>query len=299
LGVPLFVILSGVLLLDPAKADESLTTFFKKRFARIGIPLVFWTIAYFAWANQIHGTQLTVNNIFAGLLSGSYPHLWFLYLLIGLYSITPVLRVVVKYLNRQKFTYFLTVWFIGTVLVPFMRIFLPSVGYNPVMFVFTGWTGFFVLGVYLLKNKTQPWTIWLCLITGLAVAVIGDGIVPLYMGAQATGFFHDYLSFNVIIASAALFLLLASVPASKIQTGNSIVNRLVCWMGKNTLGIYLVHVMVLETIEYGYLGVQLNMNLVSPIVEVPLLVAVTLAVTSLIVYALNKVPYVNRILGSL
>jgi len=74
LGVPLFVILSGVLLLDPAKADESLTVFFKKRFARIGIPMIFWTLIYFGWA-YFRGNQMTPENTVGALLSGSYgPH---------------------------------------------------------------------------------------------------------------------------------------------------------------------------------------------------------------------------------
>ncbi len=299
LGVPLFVILSGVLLLDPAKADEPLLVFFKKRFARIGIPMIFWTIAYFVWTYYVRGGQVTPENFLGGLLGGSYGHLWFLYLLVGLYSVTPVLRVIVKYLDRQKFTYFLAVWFGGTIFVPFMKVFLPNVSYNPVMFVFTGWTGCFVLGVYLLKSKVKvrPGILYLCLIAGLLVAVFGDAVAPLFGGPNSVGFFHDYLSFNIIVASVALFLVLAAVPASRIQNGNATVNRFVNWVGKNTLGIYLVHLMVMEALEAGYLGLQLNMNVMSPIVEVPLLAVVTFVLTAAIVYGLKKIPYVHKILG--
>jgi surface polysaccharide O-acyltransferase-like enzyme len=61
LSVPLFVMLSGVLLLNPAKADEPLDVFFKKRFARIGLPMIFWTIGYFAWGYFVHGTPFTMT----------------------------------------------------------------------------------------------------------------------------------------------------------------------------------------------------------------------------------------------
>ena len=47
LGVPLFVMLSGALLLNPAKADEPMGVFYKKRFWRVGLPLIFWTLVYF------------------------------------------------------------------------------------------------------------------------------------------------------------------------------------------------------------------------------------------------------------
>jgi surface polysaccharide O-acyltransferase-like enzyme len=295
LGVPLFVILTGVLLLDPAKTDEPLIVFFKKRFARIGIPMIFWVATYFVWAYATRGAQLGFDNFLGGILSGSYGHLWYLYLLVGLYSVTPALRVLVRYLDRPKFTYFIAIWFIGTLLVPFMAVFLPDVGYNPVMFVFTGWTGCYVLGGYLLKNSVQPKprTLYIWVIAGLLVAIIGDALVPVFVG-EASGFFHEYLSFNMIIASAALFLALTAVPKTRFETP-TMVNRLVNWLGQNTLGIYLVHIMVLEALEAGYLGLTLNMGTLSPIIEIPLLTVVTLVLTSLIVYVIGKMPYVNRI----
>ena len=40
-GVPLFVMLSGALLLQPSK-KEPLRLFFKKRWTRIGLPFLFW-----------------------------------------------------------------------------------------------------------------------------------------------------------------------------------------------------------------------------------------------------------------
>jgi surface polysaccharide O-acyltransferase-like enzyme len=56
LAVPLFIMLSGALLLDPARADESMKVFFKKRFARIGLPMIFWTIAI------SHGGSMFADN---------------------------------------------------------------------------------------------------------------------------------------------------------------------------------------------------------------------------------------------
>ena len=299
LGVPLFVILSGVLLLDPAKENESLTVFYKKRAARIAIPIAFWTVWYFGWSYFVRGNPLTPNFLFEGLLNGSYFHLWFLYLLIGLYLVTPVLRTIVKYLDFQKFTFFIALWFAGTVAEPFMKIFLPDVYFNPVMFMFTGWAGTFLLGVYLLKSPKAPsWRLIVILIAGLLVSVIGDAVAPLYAGEASVGFFHEYLSFGIILAAAALFLLLAAVPKSQLQTQHATFSRVVNWVGKNSLGIYLVHVMILETITNGYLGgFKINMGTVSPIIEIPLVTALTFVLTCLLVYGIKKIPYANKILG--
>ena len=78
-----------------------------------------------------------------------------------------------------------------------MKIFLPNVGFNPVMFVFTGWAEIFLLGVYLLKTPSRTRTMYLYLIIGLLIAVIGDGVAALFAGAGAIGFFHDYLTLTL------------------------------------------------------------------------------------------------------
>ncbi|MGW8289404.1 MAG: acyltransferase, partial [Candidatus Bathyarchaeia archaeon] len=99
-AVPLFVMLSGALLLQPAKLDEPLGVFFKKRLNRIALPFLFWGIAYFAWRAFVNGETLTANSILQGVLTGPYNHFWFLYLLVGLYLLTPVLRVLVAHIRR-------------------------------------------------------------------------------------------------------------------------------------------------------------------------------------------------------
>ena len=50
-AVPLFIMLSGMLLLQPAKLNESLGVFFKKRLNRIALPSCFWGSAYFCMTN--------------------------------------------------------------------------------------------------------------------------------------------------------------------------------------------------------------------------------------------------------
>ncbi len=295
LSVPLFVMLSGVLLLNPEKTDEPLRVFLKKRLARVGLPIIFWTIAYFAWNYYLHGFQLTPTNIIQGLIGGSYYHLWFLYLLVGLYLATPVLRIVVKYLDRQKFKFFLSVWVVGTFSVPFINGF-GVFGYNPVMFVFVGWIGYFVLGTFLLKSNVSRRTLYVCLALGLAWTVAMDGLLPAVTGGKFMGFFHEPLNFSLVLASTALFLLLTAIPANKIE-GHPKVNRALHWVSINTLPLYLLHVMVMEVLQNGWLGLSINMDVLAPIIEVPLLTVVTFALTVLIVYPLKKIPYVNKLIG--
>jgi len=59
MGVPLFLMLSGSLLLGSSKWDEDLSSFFKKRFIRIGLPFIFWSIIFFFWAFYVENQLLT------------------------------------------------------------------------------------------------------------------------------------------------------------------------------------------------------------------------------------------------
>jgi surface polysaccharide O-acyltransferase-like enzyme len=295
LGVPIFVMLSGALLLDPAKTDEPMGVFFKRRFNRIGVPLIFWTVLFFIWSFNVHGTPFTLFNIGQGLLSGAYPTFWFLYLLVGLYLVTPIMRILVKHIDRKKFAFLLVVWFAGTVAIPLIHTF-TAFDYYPVMFVFTDWAGYFLLGVYLLNTKMRRSINYLALALGLLVAIVGDWLLTATAGETATGFFHGYLSFNMIIASAALFLILVGIPRTRVESGNGVVNRVIHWVGRNTLPIYLVHIIVLESLQLGLLGFTLpyTYNL---IVDVPFIAFVTFVLTVAIVYPLKKIPYLNRLIG--
>jgi surface polysaccharide O-acyltransferase-like enzyme len=296
LSVPLFIMLSGVLLLNPEKADEPLRVFFKKRLTRIGVPIVFWTVAYFAWNYYLHGFSFSPTNVVEGLLSGSYYHLWFLYLLVGLYMATPVLRVLVKNLDHRRFRYFLTLWVIGTFTIPFINAF-GGLGFNADVFIFVGWVGYFLLGVFLLQTQVSRRLLYACLVGGLAATVVADGFVPAVLGANFMGFFHQPLNFTLVLSSAALFMLLIHTETHEKASHHPTIHRLISWISKNTLPIYLLHIMVLEALENGYLGLSLNMTVLSPILEIPLLTLVTFALTALIVYPLKEIPVVNQLIG--
>lgn len=83
-SVPLFVMLSGALLLNPSKINEPLGIYLEKRLKRIGLPLLFWGMVYFAWRRFANHEALTLDTIVRGFLGagGQYPyfHFWFLYM---------------------------------------------------------------------------------------------------------------------------------------------------------------------------------------------------------------------------
>jgi surface polysaccharide O-acyltransferase-like enzyme len=295
IGVPLFVMLSGALLLNPVKANEPLRVFYKKRFNRIGIPLIFWTIFYFIWAFTVRAKPVTLFNIGQGILDGSDPILWYLYLIVGLYAVTPVLRVLVKHVHRNLFTYLLILWFAGTVITPFIHTF-TTFAFNPVMFVFFDWVGYFLLGIYLLKANVRKSIAYLAAGLGLFAAVFGAFLMEATVGELYAGYLHNYMSFNIIIGSAAIFFLLLSIPPNRIESHIK-TNRVIHWISGNTLPIYLIHIVVLEMLTAGYFGAVLYMITGNLVVDVPILALIVFGVSAALVYVLKKIPYVEKLIG--
>src|SRR5208337_1005612 len=117
IGVPLFVMLTGALLLQPSK-NESLSVFFKKRWARIGLPWIFWGGAYFAWDFLVEHQAFTSSAIIQGILNGPYYQFWYLYMLVGLYLLTPILRIFIAHADQTIIKYFVILWFLGVAIIP-------------------------------------------------------------------------------------------------------------------------------------------------------------------------------------
>ena len=88
-SVPCFVMISGALLLEK---DENTLFFFKKTFRKIYIPAIIVGMGYFVVALVSSGYDwvFTIKKA----LSGNFYNLWYLYMLAGLYLITPLISII-------------------------------------------------------------------------------------------------------------------------------------------------------------------------------------------------------------
>ena len=294
--VPLFVMLSGALLLQPSKVEEPLKVFFKKRVARIGLPLIFWGATYFAWRYIASNEALTLNSIGQGIVSGPYYHFWYLYTLVGLYLVTPILRVLVAHAGRKVLRYFLVLWFVGTAVVSILYIFV-TFSLSSDVFLLTGFVGCFLLGLYLLDVRLKNRTLYVLWFVGFAWTVVGTYLITYFVGGHLQYFFYDFLSINVILAAAALFMLLSHIPADYVGRKSLRTNKLVHFIGQSSLAIYLLHIVVLESLHRGFFGVQISIMSLNPILEIPLATAITLFICLIILYPASKIPALKKLIG--
>ena len=100
--VPLFVMISGVFLF-PVKNEGA---FFRKRFSRVLVPFVVWCVVYafyLYWQGMttLQGALLDILKIPVNF-GTDVGHLWFVYMLLGIYLIAPRVVAVGRIREPQK-----------------------------------------------------------------------------------------------------------------------------------------------------------------------------------------------------
>ena len=316
MGIPLFLMLTGALLLQPEK-NESLRTFFRKRWNRIGLPFIFWGAAYFAWDFLVIRIPFTLSAVIWGILDGPYTQFWYLYVLIGLYLLTPILRAFINQADQTLLLYFVVIWLLGAAIIPVFGLLTPY-QLNSNVFTITGYVGYFVLGTYLLTAQMRRSTLSILMILGVALTGFFTYVLAATVGGTEMYFFQQYFSPTVILSSVMLFMLLLMFKPPVVQEGRSTLvqggsnllvqkeisnvppprtNKLIKAISANTLAIYLFHVMVLESLENGYFGFAINRTTLNPIIEVTLMTAIVLFVSLGVILLLKKVPYLRKLIG--
>jgi surface polysaccharide O-acyltransferase-like enzyme len=294
--VPLFFMVSGLLLLDPTR-QESTLVFFRKRFVRVMVPFLAWAAIYLAWRAVYHGEALALGAALRELFEGPiYVHFWFLYVLLGLYLVTPILRPYARQADSEQLLYFLLLWFATVSLLPSLNRFTglqSALG----LVVTTGFVGYPVLGHALrdVRLSGRGWMLALATLIALtAVTACGSYWLSLPSGTFDE-FFYSNLSPNVIGMSICSFLLLRSLPWQRIASRAPAAQRIVSWLARMSFAIYLVHMIVLELLSGGALGFRLSASTGHPLLAIPAATGLVIAVSGAISAVLQRIPYVRRI----
>lgn len=292
--VPVFVMVSGVFLLNPKK-EYGINKLFCKKLLRIVTAYLFWAFFYAVigcagrWNNG--WTRDDLHLFFFYLYNGHY-HMWFLFMISGLYIITPILRQIVK--NETITFYFLVLWLVwGTIkmieLLPHTRILSDTVKQFDVNLV-AGFSGYFMWGYWLLQHRLPPVARKSIYLLGIlsALGTAGMNGALGFMLNRTGSWLYEYTFPNVFLMATAVFVFCQYYFqdrsfSPKCQKGIALV-------GKWSFGIYLVHAFFLEYFE----KVGFPHFFCHPIVSVPVTSIVCFSASLATVFFLSKIPVINK-----
>jgi surface polysaccharide O-acyltransferase-like enzyme len=236
-AVPIFIMISGVLLLNEKNSDISWRSF-QKRLSRIGIPLLVWTLIY-AFYLSFHEKGFSGQH-FIELIKKSVnlpvaPHLGFLYLLFGLYLLLPFLSTFVHFAKQKSIQYLLFLWFLSGVLA--LLGWFSS--YNIVGVA--GFSGYLIFGHYLNQTnskKINRYAYFVLYPIGLLVTFFGTLFLSKKSGVLDE-YFYQYLSANVILMSAGIFLFFKNINFKFLNT--SFCKTYLPTLSVASFGVFLIH----------------------------------------------------------
>jgi surface polysaccharide O-acyltransferase-like enzyme len=282
-SVPLFVLASGALLLGKDKI-EPLRSFFKKRSVRIVLPFFVWVAVYFLFRFFVNGETLTINVIIQGTLTGPYYHFWFVYMLFGLLLATPLLRVFISYANATTIYYVIGLAFFSSAILPILSI-LSGYSLLSNILLPTGWVGYYLLGAMIRKTKTRLAYPITGFIVGTLIVMSSTFWLTSVNGGVLDQFTYDFLSAPVVLASVSAFLLLKQMNIGNPSKRTHV--KILRAVSASTFSIYMVHPLLIDVLERGLLGFQINALTIPPIIEIPLLVLVVFTISFALAYTIG------------
>jgi surface polysaccharide O-acyltransferase-like enzyme len=250
-AVPVFVMLSGVLTLGERPHRDGVRSFYLRRARRILPALLVWNFVYLVLIRllllhePLSGWQIVTEIVDARI----YPHLYFLWLILGLYAVAPVLAAFLARLGARG-----TLWFASAILGVTVIVFmippvLSRVGVDReiTLGALTFWlayVGFFVMGSALGQRAFGWIPRAVAAAVGLAALafVVAQALVPERFGALSAISRPDYHGLAIAILAIAVFV--ASGFLDALHAGERL-RRVILALSEASFGVFLVHFVVL------------------------------------------------------
>ena len=277
--VPVFLVASAYLQFP---IRYSTAEFFRRRAVRILIPMLLWTVVYaLVWGNP-------VENFKGLLLNFNYAagHLWFVYMLVGVYLIMPLLSPWAEKVSVKELEVYLGIWLLTT-LFPFIREAaggeapliqaadgLPAPALFPLwgeaswnafglFYYVSGFFGYLLLGLYLRRFvEDKRWLKLLgCSLFLLGFAAIVWGLVQRFSatsdvfpltGSLATAVAWEtpinFCGLPVVMTSVGIILLFRSWFSGRSEE-SVFYRHIILPISKAGYGMYLMHMLVLASVS--------------------------------------------------
>lgn len=268
IGVPLFVLLSGYLILDRDFSGSYINKFLGRNLFPIVVSYVLWVFLWYAFSKMfgylpigLPSTSFLYTISEALLLNPTNNGMWYLPMLIGLYLGTPAISLILKSCsNNADISLYVKILAVlialfGTVFPTVSTVFRichSTAQLNPVLnfnFVsadvwgYSVWILYYLLGFILKKLKESDG-----LISKKSSAILSVGctcmlflwhILKLNSGIE---FDVEYSNIFVLLSSVFVFTLLVQIDFKS----HSSISKILSFISKYSFGVYMIHFWIIS-----------------------------------------------------
>lgn len=294
--VPVFVMISGMFFLSPKK-EMPLKKLYGKYILRILAALIFWGIILQIWDYITDEVPFTANNIlqiiYKVIFGIPYYHLWYLYVIVGLYIITPPLRVFTANCTRRQLEYLLLLLFVFGLAEPLVNNLLSATNFAysfSTIPELSGYAGYYIAGYYFSTyevNKKIRKIVYIGFPTSILLTIVITYFYSLHIG-KADELVYDNLLANTAFPTIAIF-----IGIKKLFENRNLSERNRARISKisiNTFGIYLIHVVFLNLLaKYNVSYFRFSFYITIPITSI-----VVFGLSYFSTLLIRKIPIINQ-----
>lgn len=298
-GVPIFVMLSGVLFLSEEK-EISIKKIWTKYILRVFILYGVWSFAYYVFQSLYmwkfdfwnHGIARTI----LGCVYAS-DHFWFLFMIMGLYALVPILRTWVHNATKKDLDYFILMFFVFQILRTTLSQLIDKTLVQEILNMvkiieLSYYLGYFILGYRILKFglSKKCKTVLYALVP---VCVIANYFISDWMSVKAAAYsagIYDSFGIFTFLIVIAIFVFFTDMFTNK--NWNAKITSALANLAQNTLGIYVMHVGVLTYLVHEGILTKLP----HPVAGTVMISLFLFIVCSVVASLLRRIPFIGHYL---
>jgi len=314
--VPLFMMISGLLFLNPSKVIP-LKTLYSKYVYRIFISLVFWTL-YYNIINEyvvnvhridFHFTKNEIERCIKRIILGQNSgHLWYLYFCIGIYMVTPLYKCLTE---KREIAWYITLLSVSiSQVIPSLtnllrtytgilslsivndvihKVNIEVIGNNSSYYLLG-----YLLNTHVFKNKMIIKLSYAMGIIGQILTVILRFDMCRRNKKEVMDFAYAF-DFNVMMIVIGTFMFFKhgiSDWINNVMNNNRFVNKLILILSDCSFGIYLGHMAIYDILLTFFNFKPITFN---PLIWQPIYSVILFIITAFTIYLLRFIPFFRKV----